>query len=204
MGPLDEDFGRGPVQTRAGIGSGSVSDSSNVSIDESWDRPRQSYLESKVLSLMGDITRGFDPTTLPDLFQSLSPNLLDGMFPGSFKHLLILLLGDPQAMTTSQLKMDLWLQEHFMGDPLGHNAAVSMIERSYLDAEVETLRKLLEPLRGDNTGPVFWVNHRTSQAASFCKELKRSKDVLERFESDLVKVPTFPADPGKWPPRMNK
>lgn len=147
------------------------------------------HFEKIALSLMADISMGFDPTVLPALIQSVYPRLFEGMFPGSFQHFLAIIIGSDNEVRKYQVTMQSWLRDHSL-DQVHHNrTGLNMMDDSLFGSDVEILRKLVAPLRGDNSEPVFWVNTRIAQAPKTCLELQYAKGLLEEFHGYLVKSP---------------
>lgn len=161
---------------------------SAASSDEQKILSGQEYLEKTALNMMADISMGFDPSGLPAFIQSVYPKLLEDMFPGSFNHFLAILIGPDAEVEGHQVKMQVWLRDHCL-DHVRHNRTIiNVMDDSLFASDMEVLRKLVAPLRGDDSEPVFWVNTRKSQASKICEELHYSKNLLEEFNQYLAKT----------------
>ncbi|RJE23690.1 hypothetical protein PHISCL_03985 [Aspergillus sclerotialis] len=153
------------------------------------------YYKDIILVLMADFSMGYNPSGLPDYVKGVYPELWDNMFPGSFQHLLVLLFGSLEDFSRCQVKMHRWLDKYGMTGVTKERNHLNMIDESLFGSEIEMLRNLLAPLRGDFTSyAVYWIHVRTSQAEKTCKFLDSSMRVLERFHEDLLASLVVPSE----------
>ncbi|EAU37543.1 predicted protein [Aspergillus terreus NIH2624] len=140
----------------------------------------------KLEELMDNFTRGFDPGNFSREVMSLIPMLAERATPGSFKHLLVLLLENWPKMQSIQASLEDWLRGHYQRWAITHPSDTSITDEMYFGSEIEMLRKLLAPLRGEDTGKVFWMNTRLPDCAKVCKQLEASAKVIEEFKRDIL------------------
>lgn len=140
----------------------------------------------KLEELMDNFTRGFDPGNFSREVMSLLPMLAERATPGSFKHLLVLLLENWPKMQSIQASLEDWLRGHYQRWAITHPSDTSITDEMYFGSEIEMLRKLLAPLRGDDMGKVFWMNTRLPDCAKVCKQLEASAKVIEEFKRDIL------------------
>ena len=156
------------------------------------------YYKDIILVLMADFSMGYNPSGLPTYVQDVYPELWDNMFPGSFQHLLVLLFGSLEDFSRCQVEMHKWLDECGMTGATEGRNHLNMIDESFFGSEIEMLRNLLAPMRGDFTSyAVYWIHVRTSRAEKVCKHLDSSMRVLERFHEDLLASLVVPREHGK-------
>ncbi|KAL4904568.1 hypothetical protein BDW74DRAFT_185495 [Aspergillus multicolor] len=142
----------------------------------------------KLDNLMGKFTKGFDPGAFGNLVKASIPMLLKDLFPGSYAHLLLILLETFEAVQGIQLGLEGWLKSRYNGNPIILPSETSLTEESFFAAEIETLRKLLEPIREGTKESIFWVNTRRSDPAWTSEQLEASARVIESFKHDVYAV----------------
>ncbi|KAL4898245.1 hypothetical protein BDV59DRAFT_190115 [Aspergillus ambiguus] len=140
----------------------------------------------KLDQLMDSFTRGFDPGNFFGEVMVSLPILAQNPTPGSFNHLLVLLLENWPKMQNIQANLEDWLRDRYQRWAITHPSDTSIADETYFGAEIEMLRKLLAPLRGDDTGTVYWMNTRLPDCAEACKQLEASAKVIEEFKRDVL------------------
>ena len=166
------------------------------------DKESQVYYKETILALMTDFSMGYNPSGLPDYARDMYPKLWTGMFPGSFQHLLVLLFGSHEDFNRCQVEMQKWLAECGMTGATKERDPLNMIDESFFGSEIEMLRNLLAPMRGDfSSYAVYWIHLRTDQAENICKLLDSSVRVLGRFQDDLLASLVVPSEHGKSFPK---
>ncbi|KAK1145911.1 hypothetical protein N8T08_003857 [Aspergillus melleus] len=140
----------------------------------------------KVDLLMAEFTRGFDPSTFRAELMAELPGLVKNVLPGSYEQLLVILLGKSDSVDKIQCKLREWLRERYPqltgASPIGTGTA----DESYFLTELQILRKLLEPMRGEPKTPIYWMNTRSVYSASVCKQLEAAMKVIEEFKLDAL------------------
>ncbi|PYH96409.1 hypothetical protein BO71DRAFT_417875 [Aspergillus ellipticus CBS 707.79] len=138
--------------------------------------------------LMAEFTKGFDPGILADeISQSLS-KILENVFPGSYEHLLSMLFECDAAMHNTQVDLERWLLDRYSQIlyQITQRGETHISDETYFGAEIEVLRKILAPLRGEAEKPVFWLNSRRVNPAKALRELEASVTVVELFKKDVI------------------
>lgn len=192
----DEDAGEGSGQRQ---GDGDSDSESLLSLEDKKEGSRPKFYKETLLSLMADLSMGYDPSTLPQYATSSFPLLWDNMFPGSFNHLLVILFGSNPDMTRCQSSMQSWLDGYLECQ----HTSTDTLDDALFGSEVEMVRRLVAPLRGVEMDRVFWLNSRTFYARELCEQVECSAKVIEQFQHDLIASLVVPDDHGKpasqWP-----
>ncbi|KAB8074653.1 hypothetical protein BDV29DRAFT_201225 [Aspergillus leporis] len=140
----------------------------------------------KVEALMYKFTKGFDPGSFPREVMAGLPLLSDNLFPGSYGHLLVILLETCGRMQGTQSNLEKWLRERYQCWAITHPDNTSITDETFFGGEIEMLRKLLAPLRGEDATPVYWVNSRRLHCVKVCQQLEASVKVIEEFKRDVL------------------
>ncbi|KAF9886834.1 hypothetical protein FE257_011081 [Aspergillus nanangensis] len=144
-------------------------------------------LDHELDNLMENFTRGFDPGKFDDVVKTSLPILHTDLFPGSYNHLLVILLEDLNKMETTQIALEDGLRERYKCWTLTHPSDTSITDETFFGAEIEILRKLLAPLRDDgDTTKVYWMNTRRPDRAKVCWQLETSVRVIREFKRDVL------------------
>ncbi|KAH8431756.1 uncharacterized protein LDX57_009408 [Aspergillus melleus] len=142
----------------------------------------------KVDFLMAEFTRGFDPSTFRAELMAELPELVKNVLPGSYEQLLVILLEESNNVDKIQCKLREWLRKRYPqligASPIGTGTA----DESYFLTELQVLRKLLEPLRGEPKTPIYWMNTRSVYSASVCEQLEAAVRVIEEFKLDVLEA----------------
>lgn len=159
---------------------------SSISFDEKKEQADLEFHQENLLGLMRDICMGYNPSNLPQHVRSMLHLLAEDVFPGSYKHLLIILFGSKRDMQLCQEYMKVCLDEDTEAQPPRPRSGMRAIDETLFASEVEMLRKLVAPLRGDERNPVFWLNSRTAHAEELCVQAEYTVEILEYFHHDLL------------------
>ncbi|KAE8357882.1 hypothetical protein BDV27DRAFT_169924 [Aspergillus caelatus] len=144
--------------------------------------------KKRVEELMQQFTKGFDPGLFPrEVVTSLSL-LSDKLFPGSYAHLSIILLENCGKMQGIQATLEKWLRERYKRWAITHPDNTSITDETFFGAELEMLRKLLAPLRGEDATRVYWMNSRYPHIVKVCQQLEASVKVIEEFKQDILRA----------------
>ena len=105
----------------------------------------------KLDQLVAQFTRGFDPSTLRNEVIPALPILAQSAFPGTYEHLLMLCFTTDDELQDMQEELERYLLLRYgqVFDELVPRTTTNITDESYFASEIETLRRLLEPLRGD-------------------------------------------------------
>ncbi|KAL4881339.1 hypothetical protein BJY04DRAFT_218506 [Aspergillus karnatakaensis] len=139
----------------------------------------------KLDDLMGQFTKGFDPGAFGGVILASLPNLAENLFPGSYAHLLLLLFSSFEMLQNVQLSLEYWMGHQYHGTPNIAPNATSGIDENYFGAEMEMLRKLLEPIREGTKKSIFWLNTRRADPVRACEQLEAAVRVIESFKDDV-------------------
>jgi hypothetical protein len=139
----------------------------------------------KLDDLIGRFTKGFDPAAFSTVITASIPKLIKDLFPGSYAHLLLILFETFEAVQTIQLGLESWFKRRYNGNPIFFPSETSITDETFFAAEIETLRKLLEPIREGKKSSIFWVNTRRSDPSRTCEQLEASVRVIESFKEDV-------------------
>ncbi|KAL4739250.1 hypothetical protein BDV11DRAFT_205308 [Aspergillus similis] len=139
----------------------------------------------KLDDLIGRFTKGFDAGAFDTVITASIPKLIKDLFPGSYAHLLLILFETFEAVQTIQLGLESWFKGRYNGNPIFFPSETSITDETFFAAEIETLRKLLEPIREGKKSSIFWVNTRRSDPARICEQLEASVRVIESFKEDV-------------------
>ncbi|KAL4762894.1 uncharacterized protein BDW70DRAFT_166680 [Aspergillus foveolatus] len=139
----------------------------------------------KLDDLIGRFTKGFDPAAFSAVITASIPKLIKDLFPGSYAHLLLILFETFEAVQTIQLGLETWFKRRYSGNPIFFPSETNITDETFFAAEIETLRKLLEPIREGKKSSIFWVNTRRSDPSRTCEQLEASVRVIESFKEDI-------------------
>ncbi|KAL4913917.1 hypothetical protein BDW62DRAFT_213830 [Aspergillus aurantiobrunneus] len=139
----------------------------------------------KLDDLMNKFTKGFDPGAFGSMIMASVPKLAQNLFPGSYAHLLLLLFETFDVIQSIQLSLETWLGKHHDGNPIIRPSETSISDETFFAAEIEMLRKLLEPIREGSKKSIFWLNTRRADASRTCEQLEASVRVIETFKNDI-------------------
>ncbi|KAL4808683.1 hypothetical protein BDV18DRAFT_157623 [Aspergillus unguis] len=142
----------------------------------------------KLDELIEKFTKGFDPGAFGGTIIASIPMLTRNLFPGSYAHLLLLLLESFEMVQATQLSLEGWLAEHFHGNPIIHPTEISITDETFFGAEIEMLTKLLQPIREGTRNSIYWVNTRRMHPTRTCEELEASIRVIESFKNDVCEA----------------
>ncbi|KAL2823183.1 hypothetical protein BDW59DRAFT_173666 [Aspergillus cavernicola] len=138
----------------------------------------------KLDDLMDKFTKGFDPGSFGNVIMSSLPKLANNLFPGTYAHLLLILFETFNVIQSLQLGMENWLLHRF-DTPNIYPGEGSFSDESFFAAEIEMLRKLLEPIREGTKRSIFWLNTRRADPSRTCEQLEASIRVIETFKNDI-------------------
>ncbi|PWY82821.1 hypothetical protein BO70DRAFT_379393 [Aspergillus heteromorphus CBS 117.55] len=141
----------------------------------------------RIEQLMAELTKGFDPSKFAEDVSNSLPKILEDAFPGSFQHLLSLLLESDDKMHDTQVKLERWLLDRYpqVLNKVVQREEINISDETYFGAEIETLRKLVEPLR-DWSKQVFWLNYRRASPAKARQHLEASVLAIELFKGHIA------------------
>ncbi|KAL4788722.1 hypothetical protein BJX76DRAFT_363371 [Aspergillus varians] len=139
----------------------------------------------KLDDLMRKFTNGFDPGAFGSTIMASIPQLAEDLFPGSYAHLLLLLLESFDMLQNIQLGLETWIGSRYHGFPIVQPSETSITDETLFAAEIETLRKLLEPIREGNKNSIFWLHTRRADPFRTCEQLEASARVIETFKNDI-------------------
>ncbi|RAL08195.1 uncharacterized protein BO97DRAFT_461863 [Aspergillus homomorphus CBS 101889] len=147
----------------------------------------------KLDQLQAKFTRGFDPSTFGNEVISALPSLARSTFPGTYEHFLMLLFTTDDEMHDMQVQLEQWLLQRYgqVFDDGIPRIETNIADETYFAVEIETLRRLLEPLRGDCASPVYWHNARRASPTKARKQLEASIKVVNVFKKDLIAAIQF-------------
>lgn len=168
----------------------------DVPLDKSPPIPRERPEESTrrnakhfardIDHLMENFTRGFDPSAFGAEIRTELPKLARTVLPGSYEHFLVIVLDDFDNMDRVQCELQRWLDARYPQAKAAPYVVPDKLDEGYFLAELEMLRRLLEPLRGQQKKPVFWINTRRVYSAKVCEQLEASARVIEEFKRDVL------------------
>ncbi|PLB45088.1 hypothetical protein P170DRAFT_318839, partial [Aspergillus steynii IBT 23096] len=136
--------------------------------------------------LMDKFTRGFDPSTFKTELMAEIPELTRNALPGSYEHFFVIILENYDNMEKAQQELQEWLCKRYPKATITPYIATNKMEEGYFLDELEMLRKLLEPLRGNQRKPIFWINSRHMHCDRVCEQLEASVTVIEEFKRDVL------------------
>ncbi|RAK72047.1 uncharacterized protein BO72DRAFT_521801 [Aspergillus fijiensis CBS 313.89] len=142
----------------------------------------------KLDQLVAQFTRGFDPSTLRNEVISALPILAQSAFPGTYEHLLMLCFTTDDELQDMQEELERYLLLRYgqVFDELVPRTTTNITDESYFASEIETLRRLLEPLRGDSTSPVYWLSLRCANPTKARQQLEAATKVINAFKKDVL------------------
>ncbi|BDD54587.1 hypothetical protein MAP00_000192 [Monascus purpureus] len=183
----------GPPQAETSFRSTNSNDS-NLPLSPNEEEKADPGDTEKLVEMMAEFSAGFDPGSFADRVKLSRPHLKIGLFPGSYSHLLLILLEPWVELQKSQKSMTEWLRDRYpnldMDLPApSRPSETNITDQTFFGAEVEMLRKLLAPLREDSPlMPIFWINTRQLSAEKMCDQLEASKRAIEEFKDDVAAV----------------
>ncbi|KAE8147630.1 hypothetical protein BDV25DRAFT_131925 [Aspergillus avenaceus] len=136
-------------------------------------------------ALMEDFTKGFNPSTFHQEVMAILPILSKDVLPGSYEHLLVILLESNDRMQEIQYQLQIWLRDRYQCWAFTHPDLVSIADETYFVSELEILRKLLAPFRGEGESHIYWINNRRKVYKKVREELEAAVRVIELFKKDL-------------------
>ena len=154
--------------------------------EEAKVRAMAEVASEQIEELMGLFTKGFDPGLFDQEVLACLPGLSANAFPGSYEHLLVILLLDCGEIEKIQIALETWLNARYRTQKIPTLSETSMVDVTYFVSEIEMLRKLVAPLRGDSSVPIYWVNTRRKDSGIVYKQLAASVEVIEQFKKDIM------------------
>ncbi|OJJ39708.1 hypothetical protein ASPWEDRAFT_181081 [Aspergillus wentii DTO 134E9] len=140
--------------------------------------------KEKLAAAVTRFSRGFDVAAFQQEAASWFPKLKGDLFPGSYSHLLIILFGTLDEVQDTQASLARWLHDHYpcfslvAGEP-------NILDESMFGSEIEMMRKLLAPLRGEDS-KIYWINTRLQDTTASRHQLEAAVSVIEGFKHDLL------------------
>lgn len=196
-------IGGGP-QTDTGF-KGVMNDDDNMPLLSPVEEAKANTEDmEKLVEMMAEFSMGFDPGSFASRVITSRPRLKERLFPGSYSHLMLILLEPWVELQKSQKSMAEWLLVHYPNmnmhlPALSRPSETNITDQTFFGAEIEMLRKLLAPLREDSPlKPIFWINTRRQSAGKMCDQLEASKRAIEEFKNDVTAILAGNNDIGKW------
>ena len=172
-------------------------DEDAIMFQENKEKDTIEFDHRKLLRLMTQFTMGYDPNVLPGLVDALYPTVWEGMFPGSYNHLLVILFSSMADMEICQINMHNWMRNNF---PFKHRTTLSkyeVLDETIFGSELEMLKRLLVPVRLNTVEEVFWLNTRRLNSAELAAQTCHAMDVLEQLRRDILDTLAKLVDFGK-------
>jgi len=144
------------------------------------------YDTQRLRELVSNFARGFDAATFPDYVKAWIPRLGNDLFPGSYAHLMIILLQDWDQMEYFQLSMFKWLCERHPVPRYYRIGCARDIDDGLFVTEIGVLKKLLSPLWGDDCRPIYWIGSRLTNPDDSCDQVKTSMHIIKRFKEGIL------------------
>lgn len=156
-------------------------------LDES-DREERlaAYDAQRLRELVYNFARGFDAASFPDYVKAWIPRLGNDLFPGSYAHLLIILLEDWDQMEFFQHSMFKWLCERHPVPRYYHFGGIHSVDNRLFVSELEVLKKLLSPLWGDDSRPIYWIGSRLTHPDDSCDQVKTAMRIIKHFKEEIL------------------
>lgn len=174
-------------------------------LDEHDREERIAASDTKRLrELVAKFARGFDAGSFPDYVHAWIPKLEYYLFPGSYAHLMLILLEEWDQMEYFQLSMFQWLCQRY---PVPHDYRIGGtrgVDDRLFVSELEVLKKLLSPLCGDNSRPIYWIGSRLTNPDDSCNQVKTSMRIIKNFKDEISAEIRGPNDDSKLPLRIFK
>lgn len=145
----------------------------------------------KLLEMVTRVTEGFSPTSFVELLKSSIPKIRDGLFPGSYRHLLMLLFESPKNLHNTQVMAADGITDHYpyweaANSSTGVGEEWRLLDQSIFKDEVRMLRKLVAPLREElTTKSVHWITSRRPNTGDKDVQFERSLRVIDDFKTAL-------------------
>lgn len=139
----------------------------------------------KIDELMAKFTKGFDPGAFGGVIMAYIPKLTEGLFPGSYAHLLILLFETFDVIQHIQLGLEASMGNHHQVSPTHQPSDTNITDEKFFAAEITMLRKLLDPIREGTRNSIFWVGTRRANTSKISEQLEAAIRVIETFKDDL-------------------
>ncbi|PYH50063.1 uncharacterized protein BP01DRAFT_286057 [Aspergillus saccharolyticus JOP 1030-1] len=152
----------------------------------------------KLDQLIAKFTRGFDPSIFRNEVISALPHLAGSAFPSNHVHLLLLLFATDAEVQVMQVELEKWTLQRYE-DVFKRYREANSLDETYFAAEIETLRRLLEPLRGDSTHPVYWLGSRRADPGQARQQLEAATTVINAFKKDLIAALHFGPQEREFP-----
>lgn len=143
------------------------------------------YDTKRLRELVTNFARGFDAATFPDYVKAWIPRLEHDLFPGSYSHLMVILLDDWDQMEYFQLSMFKWLCERHPFPTYYRIGGVKSIDDRMFVTELGVLKKLLSPLWGDDPKPIYWIGSRLNNPDDSCDQVKTSMRIIKHFKEEV-------------------
>ncbi|KAL2863873.1 uncharacterized protein BJX67DRAFT_362391 [Aspergillus lucknowensis] len=147
--------------------------------------------------LMSKFTRGFDPGSFRDVIQAALPKLARNPFPGTYDHLLLLMFMAFEELQPVQSDMEIWLRAFYNRTGFKTPTETNLTDETFFAAELEMLRKLVEPIRDGCKKSVFWMNTRRVDPSHTCGQLEASIAVIEGFKNRICEALNSSCDTSK-------
>ena len=174
-------------------------DSEHSFSTESFDDSHPRDQIGKLKSIVAKLAKGLNASCFPDYVQSWIPQLAGSLFPGSYAHLLVILLMDFGMVEGIQHNMQCWMADHFPALPSYRTSAVDGLDGGLFIWELRILRKMLAPLRGDNSSPIHWIESRIEDLSATYREVKLIMEIIDDFKQDLLDDIQGPSDARELP-----
>ncbi|ODM24044.1 hypothetical protein SI65_01634 [Aspergillus cristatus] len=143
------------------------------------------YDTQRLRELVSNFARGFDAARFPDYVKTWIPRLGHDLFPGSYAHLMIILLEDWDQMECFQLSMFKWLCERHPIPRYYRICRARGIDDRLFVTELGVLKKLLSPLWGDDPRPIYWIGSRLTNPDDSCDQVKTSMRIIKHFKEEI-------------------
>ncbi|PYI25375.1 hypothetical protein BP00DRAFT_358610 [Aspergillus indologenus CBS 114.80] len=168
----------------------------DIIVDEPYhcamiEEKSQEILEAeneKLDQAIAQFTKGFDPSTFRNEIISALRGLASSALPGTYEHLLMLCFITDDELQDMQKELENLLQLSYgqVLDELVPRPKTNITDESYFATEIETLRRLLEPLRADSTSPVYWLSLRRANPTKARQQLEAATKVINVFKKDVL------------------
>ena len=89
-------------------------------------------------------------------------------------------------MEHSQFQLFQWLCERYKLPSDFQPGESSESDKKLFTLELETLRQLLAPLRGDDLRPVHWIGSRIANPGDSCAQVEAMMKIIRNFKEELV------------------
>lgn len=143
------------------------------------------YDAQRLRELVANFARGFDAEHFPAYVKGWMAGIHKDLFPGSYAHLMVILLEDWDRMEQFQASMFKWLCEEHPVPPFYNWGSAHGEDYMMFVSELEILQKLLWPLRRDNSRPVHWIGTRIANSGDSCNQIKTSMRIIKHFKEEI-------------------